>query len=155
MEALNIELALKGHPVRLRNGEKAYIRHLETVLPVTRKLIGYRKPNSADYVLVSWTKEGENTQSGNLDIVGMWKAAPLVFLYWGEINREFNYIAKDRDGEWWAYAEKPKMDDISYDSRGGTDSVSLRSLSNKIFPDCDWYESLMERPLSISKTVYG
>ena len=146
MEPLNIEKALQGHPVRLRNGEKAYIRYREVEFPVNRTLVGYRKLNSTEYVLLNWTKNGDHTSSENLDIVGMWKSAPLVFLYWGEINREFNYIAKDRDGEWWAYAEKPKMEDIIYDSRGGTDSVSLRALSDKIFPDCDWNESLMERP---------
>lgn len=146
MEPLNIEKALQGHPVRLRNGEKAYIRHFEVVLPITRKLIGYRKPNSVDYVIVSWDKDGTNMSSGNLDIVGMWKSAPLVFLYWGEISRKFNYIAKDQDGEWYAYSEKPVQLDDHFDSIKGTDRTSLRALSTKVFPDCDWNESLMSRP---------
>lgn len=146
MEPLDIEKALHGRPVRLRNGEKAYIRYREVELRNCMELVGYRELNSGAYVLARWIKDGESALSEDLDIVGMWKAAPLVFLYWGEINREFNYIAKDRDGEWWAYAEKPKMDDISYDSRRGTDSVSLRALSAKVFPDCDWNESLMSRP---------
>ena len=146
MEPLNIEKALQGRPVRLRNGEKAYIRYKEDEFPVTRKLIGYRKPNSAEYLNISWTKDGENTSSGNLDIVGMWKSAPPVFLYWGEINSVFNYIAKDRSGYWWAYAKKPTQDDIGYDTTKGTESISLWALSDKIFPDCEWNESLMVRP---------
>ena len=146
MEPLNIEKALQGHPVRLRNGEKAYIRHFEVVLPITRKLIGYRNPNGVEYVIVGWNKDGENLTSGNLDIVGMWKSAPLVFLYWGEISRWFNYIAKDQDGQWWAYSEKPEQLGNHYDSIKGTDRTSLRALSTEIFPDCDWHESLMERP---------
>ena len=144
MEPLNIEKALKGHPVRLRNGEKAYIRYREVEFPVNRTLVGYRKPNSTEYVLLNWTKNGENTSSENLDIVGMWKSAPLVFLYWGEIKRVFNYIAKDQDGEWFAYVDKPTKRDGDYYT--GTSCASLDALSNKVFPDCDWTESLMERP---------
>ena len=146
MEPLNIEKALQGHPVRLRNGEKAYIRYREVELYVVRALLGYREPNSGVYVQVSWTKQGKNTASENLDIVGMGKAAPLVFLHWEKISRRFNYIAKDKDEMWWAYAEKPIQLGTHYDSIKGTDSVSLRAFSNKIFPDCDWNESLMERP---------
>ena len=144
MEPLSIEKALQGHPVRLRNGEKAYIRFKEDEFPVNQKLIGYRTPNSADYVIVGWNEEGTSHASGNLDIVGMWKAAPLVFLYWGEIARVFNYIAKDRDGEWYAYVGKPSKLDGRYHM--GAACASLRALSSKIFPDCDWNESLMERP---------
>lgn len=146
MEPLNIEKALQGHPVRLRNGEKAYIRYKEDEFPVNRKLLGYWKPNSAEYLNISWFENGDNSSSGNLDIVGMWKSAPLVFLYWGEISTWFNYIAKDQDGQWWAYSEKPEKLGNHYDSIKGTDRTSLRALSTEIFPDCEWNESLMERP---------
>ena len=146
MEPLDIEKALHGHPVRLRNGEKAYIRHKEVELRNCMELVGYRELNSGAYVLARWIKDGESTLSEDLDIVGMWKAAPLVFLYWGEIKRVFNYIAKDKDGEWWAYAEKPTKRSSIYDSSNGTDRTPLRALSTEVFPDCDWNESLMERP---------
>lgn len=145
MELLDIEKALQGHPVRLRNGEKAYVRHQEVEFPVGRALFGYRESNSGVYIHVSWTKQGKNTASENLDIVGMWKYAPLVFLYWGEIKRVYNYIAKDKDGEWWAYANKPTLKD-AYDHNGCEDTTSLKALSNKIFPDCDWKNSVIERP---------
>lgn len=127
----------------MRNGEKAYIRFGEAELHDEIELVGYRRLCSGAYALIRWNKDGENTSSENLDIVGMWKSAPLVFHYWGEISRAFNYIAKDKDGEWWAYAEKPiKLDNRYYSDSG----VSLRAMSNKKFPDCDWTESLMERP---------
>lgn len=147
MESLDLEKALQGHPVRLRNGEKAYIRHQEVEFPVYKELFGFREPNSGIYVPVSWNNHGKNTDTENLDIVGMWKSAPLVFLYWGEIKRVYNYIAKDKDGEWWAYANKPTRIDHEYyyDINDG-ECTSLRALSNKIFTDCDWKDSLMERP---------
>lgn len=144
MEPLSIEKALQGHPVRLRNGEKAYIRYREDELHDEMELVGYRELSSGAYVLIRWNKNGENTSSENLDIVGMWKAASLVFLFWGVINRKFNYIAKDKDGEWYAYVDKPtKLEGHYY---MGASCASLRALSAKLMPDCDWNESLMERP---------
>lgn len=58
-ETFDLEKALAGHPVRLRNGEKAYIRFREAELHDEIELGGYRRLCSGAYVLIRWNKDGE------------------------------------------------------------------------------------------------
>lgn len=81
MKEFNLETALAGKPVKLRNGDKAYVKYNrleenEIFLPrdTAYPLIGYRLEGVNCYT-TSWTLTGETVHFGRrtLDIVGMWE----------------------------------------------------------------------------------
>ena len=89
MEPFDLEKALKGKPVQLRNGNKGIIIHripnhikFENGSTVKKPLIGYIL-NSKDKLLISnvlWCANGsyyDEEQVHNHDIVGMWKEPEL------------------------------------------------------------------------------
>ncbi len=79
MKSFDLEKALAGEPVRLRDGSKAYVKY---VMPDDYKgvypLRGFYRFSVSDtnYVDIVWTKEGKNFHSeftSGLDIIGMWE----------------------------------------------------------------------------------
>ena len=88
MEPFDLEKALKGKPVQLRNGNKGIITHripnykFENGNTVTKPLIGYIL-NYENKLLISsilWCINGsyyDNVQKSDYDIVGMWKEPEL------------------------------------------------------------------------------
>lgn len=88
MEPFDLEKALKGKPVQLRNGNKGIITHripnykFENGNTVTKPLIGYIL-NYENKLLISsilWCINGsyyDNVQESDYDIVGMWKEPEL------------------------------------------------------------------------------
>lgn len=81
MKEFNLEAALAGKPVKLRNGDKAYVKYNrleenEIFLPrdTAYPLIGYRLEGVNCYT-TSWTLTGETVHFGRrtLDIVEMWE----------------------------------------------------------------------------------
>lgn len=83
-EPFNLEKALAGEPVMLRNGSKAYVKF---VMPSEYKgkypLNGYiTNPYSSDVLdPEQWTMEGKEYNDGNpydYDIISMWKDPELV-----------------------------------------------------------------------------
>ena len=81
MKEFNLEAALNGGPVKLRNGDKAYVKYNlleenETFAPrdTAYPLIGYRLEGVNCYT-TSWTLTGETVHFGlrTLDIVEMWE----------------------------------------------------------------------------------
>lgn len=89
-EPFNLEKALQGHPVKLRNGQKAYVLHDEenTYARIAQsekaKYVDERclrgvvieDPDEKNLLSISWTKEGRyhyHIDNGTNDIVGMWR----------------------------------------------------------------------------------
>lgn len=71
------------------------------------------------------------------------------------LHRNFNFVARDEDGTWYAYGYRPERADDQWDpqeddefmQRLWDDLVDLSSLPF-IVPDVPWHESLIERPNS-------
>lgn len=81
LKPFDLQAALNGEPVMLRNGQKAFVRHHETEQPTGPYLqlwgAGCRKDGSA-WVL-AWSKDGLYDIDGcasDLDIIGMCQAKP-------------------------------------------------------------------------------
>lgn len=76
MKPFDLEKALAGEPVKLRNGYKAYIKYNlegEPCFDSNFPLQGYFINNGV--VIFSWSLKGEATSivGNDLDIVGMWE----------------------------------------------------------------------------------
>jgi len=82
LKPFDLQAALNGEPVMLRNGDKAYIRHYETELPVLRswEVWGIRiYKGSVD--LMNWAHDGRyylDGEDGLLDIIGMWPKTRII-----------------------------------------------------------------------------
>lgn len=147
MSKFDLERALKGEPVVLRDGTKAYIRHHETQVKTAYPLIGYMADVKTEGNIMSWAEDGRAfwDREGSVgDIVGMW-TEPLKFEYWHLLNEDIKYLAKDWGGEWYGYEGKPTLNPLNRWSTTGGYST-MRNLNKSIFPDCDWKNSLIERP---------
>lgn len=77
MKEFNLEEALAGKPVKLRNGDKAYvIKHILNPTNKNYALIGYREhANNGKEEPLSWDVSGKyfHNYQQNADIVGMWE----------------------------------------------------------------------------------
>lgn len=140
---VDLEKALKGEPVVLRNGTKAYIRHRESEVQTSYPLIGYVV--SGKTAGVGWTECGhfyEDKWESEYDITGMW-VEPIEFKYWDMVSKDIKYLAKDANGDWYSYYEKPDLRQRIWIGEGRRNTTVLNS---SLFPDCDWENSLIERP---------
>lgn len=145
-KTFDLEKALKGEPVVLRNGTKAYIRHYETELDTSDPLVGYVvRRGMADQF--QWMEGGHYWSDGEseYDIVGMW-VEPIVFDHWHILIEDVKYLAKDRDGDWIGYGEKPSKEEGIWAAQSLDGYYSVESLNPTLFPECDWENSLIKRP---------
>lgn len=74
LKPFNLEAALAGKPVMLRNGSKAYVRHYETEVTIGDhwQIWGTTIESPS---LIAWSKDGGYYLDGvisGLDIIGMW-----------------------------------------------------------------------------------
>ena len=82
LKPFDLQAALKGEAVMLRNGDKAYIRHHETEMPVLRswEVWGFRiYKDGID--LMNWAYDGRyylDGEDGLLDIIGMWPKTRII-----------------------------------------------------------------------------
>jgi hypothetical protein len=77
LKPFDLQAALAGEPVMLRNGTKAYVRHheTETFIPGNFNLVGIKEGYSC---YLTWTKDGGYDIDGDicdLDIIGMYPAS--------------------------------------------------------------------------------
>lgn len=148
MSKFDLEKALNGEPVVLRDGTKAFIRHYETELEKAPPLIGFRVRGDSVYSL-QWTECGDyywSNDESDFDIIGMWTESP-EFEHWDKLNDHIKYIAKDSDGRWFGYSRKPSKDEEGWKiaQRLGA-FYSLVGSNPNLFPNCYWKNSLIERP---------
>src|SRR5690625_5370083 len=96
----DLEKALQGHPVVLRNGKKAYVRHYEKELDALFPLIGYIVNDRGKVEDVCSWKDNEPNVKGayaNLedgtDIVGMWQEPAKTKVINGNKGTEISFTA--------------------------------------------------------------
>lgn len=146
----DLERALKGEPVVLRNGTKAYIRHYEEELDTSYPLMGCIV-GEGKIVFEQWSEGGRlygDKGESEYDIVGMW-VEPLVFEHWSLLSEDIKYLAKDGDGRWFGYRGKPSREADHWFNHSSIDCCPLEALKPSLFPDCDWENSLIERPENV------
>ena len=144
MSKFDLEKALAGAPVVLRDGSKAYVRHCEDNLDVPEPLVGFDVESGK---LLSWTKKGRyfnNDAEAYCDIVGMWTGPP-VFAHWDLLEESIRYLVMDIDGDWCGYSTKPSLREYGW--HYGDGKIRLHNvLSLSAFPKCNWRSSLIKRP---------
>lgn len=79
MKPFNLEDALAGKAVKLRDGTKAYVRHHETehLTEIDEVLLGYREGVCS----WSWCADGESRSTGGespFDIIGMYPETRII-----------------------------------------------------------------------------
>lgn len=79
LKPFDLEAALKGEPVMLRNGQKAFVRHHETELStkIDQILLGYIE----EYSLWAWCEDGASSGHGcesPHDIIGMYPETRII-----------------------------------------------------------------------------
>ena len=141
----DIEKALAGEPVMLRNGDKAFVRHHETELDALYPLSGYCE-GAEKYVSATWTEDGHAYSNPGMesdgDIVSMW-IEPAVFNHWDALNPKWKFIAADEDGDVYVFTTEPgKRGEFWANGRG--EFMGVTDLFN--FQYTDWEHSLVERP---------
>lgn len=85
LKPFNLEAALNGEPVMLRDGSKAFVRHYESELLVENgwQLIGFIVRNGEESVFESWDARGRfygSEQDDENDIIGMWPLGTTYFV---------------------------------------------------------------------------
>lgn len=83
LKPFDLQAALKGEPVMLRSGEKAYIRHHETELLVENgyQITGFIMREGVESVLESWDTRGRfygREQDDENDIIGMYPKTRII-----------------------------------------------------------------------------
>lgn len=151
MIKFDLQKALRGEPVVLRNGLKAYIRHRETELE-TAPLLGFFMRDGS-LGIGAWEECGANywsrrTGESDYDIIGMW-TEPLEFKHWDLLTEDIKCLAKDRTGHWYGYSGKPTKKDGCWDAPPDSGCYIVNALNSSIFPECNWENSLIERPENV------
>ncbi len=78
LKPFDLQAALNGEAVMLRNGQKAFVRHHETELPVGDgcRLLGYTDGD----INISWCVNGSYLleSEDSADIIGMWPKTRII-----------------------------------------------------------------------------
>ncbi|MFK3559240.1 pyruvate kinase [Pasteurella multocida] len=114
MKEFDLEKALAGEPVVLRNGNKAFVKFvLENPLYEDNQVVGFHIDDEGNEEGINWRKDGIHIPNVNsmYDIIGMWEEQqPTVKLTLPcplkeiEEGQEFWHIVQDSDplGIAWA-----------------------------------------------------
>lgn len=81
LKPFDLQAALKGKPVMLRNGQKAYVRHHETEARIKNscQLLGFAENKDVNFTEWRWwTQEGICIGVDVFDIVGMWPKTRII-----------------------------------------------------------------------------
>lgn len=153
-----LDEALAGHPVALRNGNKAYVRHCEEELETKRPLIGFTISKGTVYNY-EWLLNGRRStfSEHREDIVGLWEEPAPVFEHWHLLRKEVTQIAKDQDEIWYGYDISPDMGIAVWANaaKENANLYGLQGLDSSLFPECDWKHSLIIRPTCECKRKTG
>ena len=66
------------------------------------------------------------------------------------IDKEYKWITKDRSGEMWIYADKPKKEDNVWNWTKPCSFISLNIIKNSLFAEIKWED---EEPVCIDDYV--
>ena len=65
---------------------------------------------------------------------------------WSQVSDEFNYLARDKEGLVYLYGNKPKITEYDWWFVDDVEFVSASAFKSVEIGNCDWTESLVERP---------
>lgn len=65
---------------------------------------------------------------------------------WSHVSDEFNYLARDKEGLVYLYGDKPKITEYDWWFVDDVEFVSASAFKSIEIGNCDWTESLVERP---------
>ena len=65
---------------------------------------------------------------------------------WSHVSDEFNYLARDKEGLVYLYGNKPKITEYDWWFVDDVEFVSASAFKSVEIGNCDWTESLVERP---------
>lgn len=73
------------------------------------------------------------------------------FKYWNVLDNHIKYLAKDANGAWYGYEDKPEkhvQGTKEYDGWTTTEIMFTRmsNIDDSCFPSVSWEDSLMKRP---------
>src|SRR5690625_851916 len=116
--SFNLEAALGGEPVRLRRGEKAYVRHHEEERYTTLRLFGYTySPYMRRYIPLVWTADGKSRQDrvehGD-DIVGMWQESAKTKVINGHKVPDISFTPEEGEMYYIPDPCRPSLYDIRW-----------------------------------------
>lgn len=108
MKEFNLEKALTGEPVVLRNGSKAFVKFvIEKPMYIDSKLVGYFIDEQGRGGEVAWIEDGrqDRHEDSDFDIVGMWEepsptvtlTLPAPITYPEENKRCYTIVINDVD----------------------------------------------------------
>ena len=64
------------------------------------------------------------------------------FEHWALLHDRFKWVAKDRNGDWWAYEDRPIKSEFGWKATGECRSLDIL----KVEIPCHWSKSLIKRP---------
>ena len=97
---------------------------------------------------VSYTRDGKPYTAGNVTLftypVEIIKATTKPSIDWSHVNKYFNYLAMDADGNFYIYTDKP----LQCDQQWTTNLPCALAIHFASFVPgtCDWKDSLVKRP---------
>lgn len=157
-EKFDVERALAGEPVILRDGRKAYVRHKEEEFKLRYPLSGLIISETLPFTQHTWRLSGlvnadvayDEGVYDDYDIVGMYPKEPPTMpdSFWGLLTPEMVAIAKDGSGRWFCYSHEPtfRIEDEEWEGEDMTKCYALSTFNPEIFPKCEPKDSLIIRP---------
>lgn len=121
MKPFNLEEALSGKPVLLRNGSKAYVLHqFKHKTAYLTSLLGYKTyKNDEGNIIessVEWFADGSSNMPSHNTIIGMWEEPkPKLFINGIEVPEPLN-LDNFEDGMRYWYVDLCDLDNISQDT---------------------------------------
>ena len=142
----DLEKALAGQPVVLRDGTKAFVRYHETELDTVYPLQGYLE-GADKYATATWKADGHcySNLGTESDIVGMW-IEPAVFNHWDALEPKWKFIAADEDGDVYVFTTEPAKCRTCWANGSDESGRSMEVTDLFNFQYTDWEHSLVERP---------
>jgi hypothetical protein len=135
IKPFNLEAALAGEPVMLRNGNKAFVRHHETEQEVADdfRIWGVVTFGWGECTVTSWTVHGEKTFANSLsiaiqrgyDIVGMYPTSKTRIINGFEVPAPHHEELKVGD---WYFRPILIYDEFCEEERWSVGSYDLRLL---------------------------
>ena len=92
----------------------------------------------------TWTRDGGAGRSpaSDLDLIRRYDWREELAPIWAVLKPEYKWIAMSKNGNWWAYENKPEQGSGQFVALVTVSIYHLRTPT----PDCPWYETLTERP---------
>lgn len=154
----DLDKALAGAPVKLRDGAKAYLladaRQLQVQGKVEYPIVALVTYDNGRMFTSNFTEEGHEYEDcdGN-NIVSMWVEPTPVFNHWDAVDPKWKFIAADPDGTINLYRVAPHISLNRHNEREEWvyDSDSMYIAHKNVtgilsYEYTDWRTSLVERP---------